>query len=205
MSIYKQPSSADRIFNIGFWIGVGSLFYFPYVIFVGLGIIGLSILRAFRLNEVLMVLIGAFVPYFLAFCIYFWIDESAYFWQQQFHFQLKWGPLLFPASGESYVKIGMIVVTVLTVLFTYNRHTLKQNIQIQKKISLLFWAIVIAIFTPFLINGLYLDHLIVFTLPVGIILSFNFQIMPRRAAEALHILLLAVIFFLQYNSWFLAA
>ena len=200
MATYKNPSSADRIFNVGFWIAVGSLFYFPFLVFIPLGIVGLNTLRALKLQEVFMLLIGCFVPYFLAFTVFFWYGDQVVFWNQQFTFSIGLKPYLFPNIWESYLQIGIVVLAILVVLFSFNRYLIKRNIQVQKKNTILFWTIFVVILTPFLMIGIRLEHLLVFAVPLGIFLSFNFQQMSRSTSESLHLLLLAFILFLQYKD-----
>ena len=48
LSTYKQHQCADKIFNVGFWIGVASLFYASFVFFFLLALVGLSFLRAIK-------------------------------------------------------------------------------------------------------------------------------------------------------------
>ena len=49
--IFKQTKNHDlhlNIFNVGFWAGIGSLLYFPYIIFFPVGILGVIYLRTFK-------------------------------------------------------------------------------------------------------------------------------------------------------------
>ena len=62
---YQKYAASNHIYNTGFWIAFASLFYFSYVYLLVLAFIGLSILRAFKFRERLVLLVGIFTPFFL--------------------------------------------------------------------------------------------------------------------------------------------
>ncbi len=64
MATYKQSSCADLIFNVGLWLGVASLFYPPFLLFLFVGMAGLNVLRAYKIRERLMILAGMADPVF---------------------------------------------------------------------------------------------------------------------------------------------
>lgn len=203
LAVYKKPVAASLILNTGIWIGIASLFYFPYIILGILGLIGLNILRAFKLRERLMLLSGVFIPFFLFGVYFFWTDQLSSFMEQQFFFRLKWHPLIEGFHGIDYIKLGIFGLILLVTFLSYGQYTQKQNIQVQKKINILYWATVLFFgslaFTAYtgLMNLLYL------TIPLSMLLSLNFIYMKKRSAETIHIILLASILYLQYKSWFI--
>ncbi|WP_341841573.1 hypothetical protein [Chitinophaga caseinilytica] len=63
--LYMRNSARDVSFNIGFALGVCGLFYFPSVLFVALLFLSLLIMRAFRLAEWIIGLLGIICPFYL--------------------------------------------------------------------------------------------------------------------------------------------
>ncbi|WP_298713140.1 hypothetical protein [Chitinophaga sp.] len=63
--LYMRNSARDVSFNIGFALGVCGLFYFPAVLFVALLFLSLLIMRAFRLAEWIIGLMGIICPFYL--------------------------------------------------------------------------------------------------------------------------------------------
>lgn len=201
--VYKKPFAAENIFNVGFWISVGSLFYCSYAVFIIWGIIGLNILRAFNLQELLMLLIGAFVPYILSSTYVFWVDQWDIFFKRQFVTSIGFLDFRFVNEPETYLKIIFVDLFLLVAIFSYNLYNYKKNIQVQKKFTVLYWGLFFSAFTLFFQAGIQNDHLLILVLPLGIMLSINFTNMSRRWAEIIHLFILLIIFIFQYQQYLL--
>jgi hypothetical protein len=201
-AIYNNNKSAGAIFNIGFLIGVGSLFYFSYWILLLVGFSALYILRAFSIREQLMLIVGALVPYLLLGTYYFWYDQLGYFLDFQFNTGLQWWSLFsvgsLPAIG--YFKLGLIGLLILLALVSYNQNISRRVRESQKKMSILYWMLFLGMFTLLVQADFQLDHILVIAVPLGILLSFNFTQLSNSWAELLHFFLLLVILFFQYQS-----
>ena len=197
--IYKKYNSAPEIFNAGFWIAVGSLFYFSYIIFIIAALIGLANLRAFKVKEAVILIIGFSVPYILATVYYFWTNGLAYFNQVQFMDSFGISLLKVEKSIESLIIIGFFSLLLLISVFSYNRFLYKKNIQVQKYIILLYWCLLISAGTLLLQANIKFDHLLILTIPLGIFLSFIFLKLKPPIAETLHLILLAAILLFQFR------
>ncbi|MEQ8707012.1 MAG: hypothetical protein RIC19_23975 [Phaeodactylibacter sp.] len=195
---YKKNNTADRIFNIGFWSGVGFLFYPSFLLLLLFGFTGLNILRAFKISERLMALTGLFVPVFLVGAWGFWNDwYPAY--TQLLVSSFEWLSYVASAPARVYRDLGMMSVLVLVVLFSHRSYMLKQNIEVQRKINILYWGLLIFTLSLLFQSHIQLDHLMVLAAPVGLLLSLNFVRMPGRMAEVLHLLLLVIALALQFQ------
>lgn len=201
--VYKKPSAADNIFNVGFWIAVGSLFYFSYLIFIILGLVGLNILRAFSLRERLMVLCGALVPYILTGVAAYWMDNWAGFVQQQFANNIGFLDVRIPLNTTHYLQIIFVAIFLLLAIFSYGLYNAKKNIQVQKKFTVLYWSLFFAALTLLFQAGIQADHLLVVAVPLGIMISVNFTRMPNRWAETWHLLIVLVVLIFQYQQYLL--
>ena len=203
MATYKKPSAAGQIFNVGFWIGMAGLCYLPYLIFLLLAFVGLNILRAFNLQERLMVASGAVVPHFLFFVYFLWNDKIDYFLDQSYGSYLAWLDYSGAVDWEFYYRIGFFALTSIMVLLSYESYMFKRNIQIHKKIHILYWNVLLGLLSILFVKGLQFDHFLILTIPLGILLSFNFTMMGRRASEGTFLFVLILIFFLQYKAFFI--
>lgn len=203
MEIYKRNTSADRIFNAGFWIAVASFFYFSYLSLLILGIIAIFIMRAVRFNEVLTLLSGAVVAYFLTSVYYFWDDRLSEFLQVHFVKNFGFMDLQIPLNWELYAQIILVGLLIIIIFFSYRSYTLRQNIQTQKKLSILSWAIIAAIFSLLIQSQVNFEHLLIIAVPLGVFISLNFINMSARWAETLHLLLLITIIVWQFKPLFL--
>lgn len=195
---YKKAKAADRIFNIGFWSGIGLLFYPSLILLLLIGFTGLNVFRAFKIRERLMALTGAFVPVFLTGVWAFWKD-----WYPEYRSLLtngfEWLSYVPTAPERVYRDLGMMSALVLVVLFSHRSYMLKQSIEVQRKINIIYWSLLIFTLSLLFQSQIQLDHLLVLAVPVGLLLSLNFVRMPNRMAEVLHLLLLVIALALQFR------
>lgn len=203
MEMYKRKTCADRIFNAGFWLGVASLFYISYLSLLLLCIIAILIMRAAHFSEMMTLVSGSVVIYFLAGIYYFWQEQLSTFLQIQFIENTSFLDIQIANNWQNYVIIGALVLLILLVFLSYAGYTIRQNIQTQKRISILSWAIIIGA-VSFLFQGqIQIDHLLIFAVPLGIFLSFNFINMSARWAETAHLLLLVAVIVWQFKPFYL--
>ncbi|MEM9918027.1 MAG: hypothetical protein AAF990_08025 [Bacteroidota bacterium] len=190
MHTYKNNAAAGRIVNAGFWIAIGSLFYFSHIVFLILAFSALGILRAFRLKEAIMVIIGFAVPYVIANVYFFWTDQWSMFWQQQF--VNTWSFLdvsRLSIQGDQLFRLIFLVLITLVALLSFRRYTVKKKIQVQKNINIIYWALFWGALTFLFQADIQYDHFLILLPPLGILLSINFLQMKPPTAESLHLLL----------------
>ncbi|MFT5165785.1 MAG: hypothetical protein ACI8P3_001014 [Saprospiraceae bacterium] len=200
---YRKNNIAGNIFNIGFWLGIASLFYFSAVVFLVLAFIGLNVLRAFNLKELLMLLIGFLVPYLIGMVYFFWNDELGFFFQNYLLGKFSFLDFHYLNNLQSYIKLGVVAVLSLGVIISFNDYYAKRNIQTQKNITVIFWALFIAVVSFVFQTNIQVFHFLIFTVPLGILLSFNFLKLSPSIAEAAHLLLFAAVLIWQFNPLWL--
>jgi hypothetical protein len=194
----KNSYVAGSIFDAGLWLGVASLFHFPYIFLVFWGIVGLGVLRGMRFKELFMLLIGISVPNFLQAAYCFWIDNMRDFVT---HFTQNIGLASFIPyhTPTIYVKLGIVALLLFLTITASSQFFSRRNMTAQKFIGLLYWLILICSLTIFTQKGVDLNQLLVIAVPLGILLSMTFQRIAPAMAEALHMLLLMVALILQFE------
>lgn len=198
---FKKTDCADRIFNIGFWTGVGSLFYPSYLFLFVLGFVGLNILKGFKLRERLMMLTGLVTPYLLISVHLFWRDEFFDFWVERAPAGFAFLDFVPAPVWQVYRDLAIFGILILVVLFSYRSYIFKQTMQVQRKINILFWGLLTTALSLLIQSDIEIGHLLITAPPLGIMLSFNFIRMPGRMAEVIHLLILAIVLFLQFREW----
>lgn len=202
--IYKTPACADRIFNAGFWMGVASLFYFPYVFFIILLVIGHNILRAFNIQEVLMLLTGLLMPYLLTGLYFFWFDQFEDFLDHQLFSNVGFFKVAIVLdSWDAYAKILLFALLIGFVIFSSDTYMIKKNIQVQKKLSILYWVLAVAALSAFFQANLTFEHLLMLAPALGIFLGLSFTSLKLQWAEAIHFILVVLALSLQFAPWLL--
>jgi len=203
MDTYKQSSCAALIFNTGMWVGIASLFYPPFLLFFFAGVAGLNVLRAYKIQERLMLLAGLATPFWLAALYCFWNDELSLFLDLQLYKPFE---LWSFAKTEPWVLIVELIfwlVLILTALGSFGAYNFKMQLQVQKKISILYWVLLFAGLSTCIQKEAPVEHLLVTAVPLGIMISFNFILVSKRWSEMLHLLLLVLILCWQYKGYFI--
>lgn len=197
---YKKNHCAALIFNVGFWIAIASLFYFSFAVFVLWGLVCLGVLRAFKFSEWMMVLSGFFVPYLLVGTYHFWFDSFGEFWTQQVSQNISF--LDFNSKNDITTNAELISFSLL-ILFSLGSagvYNFKKNIQIQKKITVLYWLLFFAGLSVFFQANVTIAHFQIIAIPISTFLAMTFSNMTSRWAESFHFLLLVLILALQFKS-----
>lgn len=196
---YRKYEAASELFNIGFCIAVGSLFYFSMNIFIIFAVLGLTIIRSFNLRELFIIFIGFIVPYFLAGTYLLWIDsfdEFRHIWANFyfFDFNISW-------SAATYMELGLLFFIAVLSLVNFQAFYYKTNIQVQKYINMMYWALFIGLFSFLYQGNITTGHLLILAPPLAVFLAFSLlKIKNGAVAEFLHFTLLLIVLILQYQS-----
>ena len=196
--VYKNSYIAPRIFDVGFWIGVASLFHCSYILFVICGIVGLGILRGLRLKEFLMFLIGVIVPFFLFAVYLFWNDKLPYL-SKHFADNFSFFSFVHYNNPAIYVKLSIMSILIAVALLVNAQFLNKRSISIQKFISCIYWMLLIGGLTTLFQSNVDINHLLIISVPLSILLSILFQRIGIATAEVFHMLLLGIALLLQFE------
>ncbi len=198
VATYKEYSSAGRIYNVGFFIGLGSLCYFSYIVFLIFAWIGIGIVRAIQWRERVTLILGFLSPYFLVGTYQYWNDNLSLFWEKgilgNFQF-LSFGT--FNGFGE-LVTAGLIAFFVVVGIFSYKLYTYKKKIKIQKIIDLLYWVLAISALSILFQVQINVQHFQILLPILAIFVSINFVEMSKRWSGLLHLFLFVGILIWHY-------
>ncbi len=203
LAVYKKYYSNGHIYNVGLWIGLATLFYFSSIAFLAAIFIGFVILRAFKLKEQIGMLLGFTTPFWLLGTYYFVQDQMPLFWTEAFGSNT--GFLDLPSFDYMrYIQLGTFLLFTLVAILSYRTYTFKVSIQAQKFIDVFYWFLLFSLGTIFIQKGIQAEHLTLLAVPLSLLLGMSFLYMNNRIAEALHFLLLAGIFLLQFKPfWYI--
>ena len=116
--LYKNDKPLSLDFDIGFIIGLASLFYLPIFIYIFFFGSALILLRPFSWRDWITGIIGVFLPLFFAFCYYFLTDHLMLLYEKIVLSGIR-RPLslaeIFP-KGYMY-SILLILIIVVTAIF----------------------------------------------------------------------------------------
>ena len=199
LDIYKRSTSvAGTVFDIGFWLGLASLFNYSYILLLFWGFIGLAIMLGARFRDFLILLLGFALPYFLLGVYLFWYDKLPLLYN---NFSTHFGWMSFTPQTNPTTIIKLVVMGLLVVAGILVSGTLfaQKTISVQKFFSILYWLMFISGITVFVLPHIGLDHLLIVVLPLSIFIAFLFQRFSPGIAEALHFALVVVALILQFE------
>jgi len=205
MGIYRNPNSAGKIFNVGFWIAVASLFYFSYSCFLLLAIFGLSSLRAFKLNEFLTLIIGALVVYFLAYVYAFWNDQIWEFHQIQILENIAFLDFTSTDSINTYIGLAILGIFLLVALIAYGVIVRRQNMQFQKRTGILYITAAISVVSILFQANIEVIHVGILIVPVGILIGLMINSLNKTSAEIVHLFLFLLVLMWQASPYWMSA
>jgi len=200
LKLYKVAHATKALFDTGFWLATGTLFY-PALLFLILPFwIGINLLRSFNLREQLVFLSGGFVSMFLGWLGYFWYGMGDRFVARQF-WEI-WGFYHFNTQTVGLydiLKAAVVCVIPLLITLAAGAFPAKKSIQLQKYISFFYWMVAVGGLSIFFQPNLNDAHLLMLAAPAAIFLSMTLTgIRNKIVAEILHLLLLCGALFLQF-------
>lgn len=200
--IYLKKNAGIQLYNFGFVIGVASLFYPPYFVFIFLGFIGIIILRGTRFVEFLQLCGGFINLYLLAYAILYIFNLQSEFWNQQvigffspFIFSMTFGKI-------GWVAFSFLFIFILFNLLQYQFLQSKRSIMVQKQNDLIFWALFVSLWSIFFFQVDQVNHLVVLFTPLSLLSGLLLtRIKNPLLQETLHLFLVIASLFLQFQNW----
>jgi hypothetical protein len=198
---YKKFTAAGSLYNIGLWLGVAALFYYAMIAFIIAAVIGLSIVRSFKVRELLMILFGLLSSYWLLGIWYFFTGQYDLFWPQAVLDNVG----IIQLSGNwfiiNYVQLIVFGALLLLVLLQYNEYIHKVSLQAQKNINIVYWFLAVSALTLLVQQGIAMDHLLMLAVPFSILVSMSLLYMDHRLSEAIHFLIVVCIILYQTEAF----
>lgn len=196
--VYRQNRCMDHLFNAGFFIGLASLFYGPYLLYLLPVLVGLNILRAFNGREWMATILGAMLPLIWLLIVGFLTDQSISYRQQWYDSFNFLDAELQAMNGMTLGSFGIMGLAVIWVLTSYGANMQKTIIEMRKKIDIQYWLLLFAFVVAVCSAQLSLSHLLLLAPMTGILLSYQFTRMARATAEIVHLLLVIVVLLFHY-------
>ena len=174
--IYNLPSVKGRVFNAGLIVGICSMIYFPSAAFLLLLLLGVLILRPFRLNELVLVVLGAVTPYYFL-AVYLFLNDRLTLGAilPRFSFDL-------PNVQQSIrlaIVAAFLVVPFIVGAYQIQLHLRKMLIQVRKNWSLVLIWLLLALLVPF-INSHDEFHNLVLAMPAFAAFHTAAYLYPER-------------------------
>ena len=201
-SVFNNPNTFPQVFNAGFFIGIGSLFYFNLIMLLPAFFIGIIILcRDFHWREFAIMLIGFIVPFIFAFSYAFLTDhliELFYTFEQN---------ILTPVDHFKTNYALHVFLTFLIILTIIGSIKLVQLYDTRKVSSRKYYQVFLVIFAFSIICFLVVpatseEMLVISLIPVTFLISnFFVYAQSRFWTEFLFTMLMAMAVFMQFSDY----
>lgn len=195
--LYTRTSARDVVFNIGFALGVCGLFYFPAIIFCLLLLISLLIMRAFRLAEWIIALLGLICPMYLLGTYLFLTDQSALIWK------IPGIGLNIPVITD-YKVWGALIASLFFFILGWlllQRTIKKMLIQVRKIWAVMIVYTFVAMIVPFFSIHFSPDYWVLAVLPISLFAgNVYWTVINETIANIIHFITLAYVIVMQYFS-----
>ncbi|NSL88584.1 DUF6427 family protein [Chitinophaga solisilvae] len=195
--LYTRTSARDVVFNIGFALGIAGLFYFPAIIFCLLLLVSMLIMRAFRLAEWIIAILGLICPLYLMGTYLFLTGQMAL---------LRKIPnigLSLPMISDYKVWGAMVACTLFFILgwLLLQRPLKKMLIQGRKIWAALIIYVLVAMLVPFFNVHFSPAYWVLAVLPVSIFAAnVYWSVTNETFANIIHFITLAYVIVMQYFS-----
>ena len=199
-SLYNTPNARAQVYNIGVLGGISSYIFFPSAAFAVCIILGLMILRPFRLNEIVLFLVGCLTPYYFH-AVYLFLTDQLSVVNFFPHISVR-----VPAIKNSIwlaASTLLLAVPFLVGGFYVQNHLRKMLIQVRKNWSILLLYLLLAFFVPFINTDASFHTWVLITAPFAAFHACAYFYPPRRWLS------LALFFittsYILYQQWGTAA
>ena len=196
--LYITNNAKPMIYNIGFITSVISILYFPAVFLIFVAFIAVGSLRAFRINEWMVLFLGIITPPYFTVSLLFLANRlfaiNNYLPQVQLHgFILKQNiPLLITAIAALFIIIDGFL--------TWSANSGKAVMHVRRSWGILLMMFLLSIPVVFLIKEGNFGYFILGLLPAAAIASNTFVYSKSNLYQT--ILFWILIGVIIYNNWF---
>lgn len=165
--IYGKKATTTHTFNVGFMISMASLFYYPSILFLIIGILGFIMLRSIMLKGLLQILIGALFPYYIVFAYAFYYNDLTMF-NSLYTDKFYWFNGFSSVFEAPYYLYGIAILLTVFSLFNYTNNIKAKSIQTQEKIDLLYLFLLLFLIAAFIVNNYSMVYLQFIFVPLSI-------------------------------------
>ena len=195
-----NTNASSAAFDSAFFVSIGSLFYFPSILFLIFVWIALAAFRSFSSRDWLIAIIGIFVPYLFAGVYFFWFDESRQFWSETI-FQ----PIINKVSNEIiFLKSFYAFLIFLSLMIVFSIPSFlsemgRNKAVIRSGLRLFIWFGFFSVLSFFIATANALFHFCFAAIPLSIIFSNMFLNIKPVFSEIIFTLFLLLIIIYQLN------
>ncbi|MBU0695586.1 MAG: beta-carotene 15,15'-monooxygenase [Bacteroidetes bacterium] len=198
LQAYKESVSISTLFDLGLVVAIGTIFYFPFVLFLVLLWASLIILKPFNWREWIGALIGYLTIVFFLGVYYFWNGHLLDFYEIWKPLSNKF-PFYIKINVMDYIVLFPIVIVMILGFLQIRQNFFRSYILIRKFLQLVFFVFVIAALSFYLKSDFRINHFLLCVIPISTLLSYYFITAKKKwAYESFFLIIVGFIIYFQF-------
>lgn len=197
IKIYGNPHIKTLLFNIGLIASSTVLLYYAAVPLLIIVFIALAILRAFRINEWLVLLLGICTPFYFYAGYLFLNDKLSEAKEIANGFAIN---AIHPQNIAALIIVCVVAgLSILSGIYFWQKYNTRMVVQIRKNWSIMFLLLLLFIPMVFFLKNAWPFSLLLACVPAAAFVSNAFLYPQKNFVAAVFFWFLAVA--VIYNSW----
>ncbi|MBB6502339.1 DUF6427 family protein [Pedobacter cryoconitis] len=198
LKIGKSPNAIMLMFDIGIFIAVGTLMYFPFVMMLLLIWLSLLLYRSFNWREWVSGLIGFLSVIFFLAVFYYWNDNLGMFYKIWLPLKNKF-PSMFKIMYNDYLVLVPVGIIMVLATLQLRENFFRSFISTRKAFQMLFFMFLIAVLSVYTKPNFKLYHFLLCVPPGAVLLAYYFSNATKRwFYESLFFILVVTIQFFLF-------
>ncbi|MGF1925099.1 MAG: DUF6427 family protein [Bacteroidia bacterium] len=179
LKIGKSPNALMTLFDAGMLIALGTLIYFPFIVFLVMLWLSLLLYRSFNWREWVSGLIGFLTIFFFVAVFYYWNDNINQFFQ-------IWRPLInqFPSvlkiNYNDYLVLLPVTVIMVLAALQLRENFFRSFISTRKAFQMLFFMFLVALVSFYTKPDFRVYHFLLSVPPGAVLLAYYFCNAKKR-------------------------
>lgn len=199
--LYNVYTARGSVFNMGLLLGIASYIYFPAASFLIFVLLGMMILKPFRLNEIILLFMGALTPYYF-YGAYLFLTNNLSVESFLPHVSVNVPEI----KSTVWLATSTVFLAIPFLLggFFVQSHLHKMLIQVRKNWSIILLYLLLAFFVPFVNTYTSFSNWVLIAVPFACFHTATYFYLSKKwLSHTLFFLTLGFILYLQYgtNLW----
>lgn len=179
LKIGKTSNAMMTMFDIGMIIALGTLIYFPFIVFLAMLWLSLLLYRSFNWREWISGFIGFLTIFFFIAVFYYWNDNITQFYR-------IWRPLVnkFPSNlkinYDDYLVLIPVSIIIILATLQLRENFFRSFISTRKAFQMLFFMFIIALISFYTKPDFRVFHFILAVPPGAVLLAYYFSNAKKR-------------------------
>lgn len=195
---YKSNNSIASMYNLGLVVTLGTLFYFPFIIFLVLLWLALFVFKPFYWREWVSAFMGFITLIYLLGVYYYWNNKLLDFYDIWKPLSTKL-PIYINIQVLDYIVLFPIITCVLLSMLYLRQNFFKSFVLVRKSFQLSLFILFLAVGSFYLKTDFRINHFLLCAIPVALAMSYYFIHAKKKwIFESLFLVIVSFIIYFQF-------